>query len=611
MTQEYKNLVLARMLGKMEGTTKDNSFQISDRFEQDNNFIENLKSAIDMPAQTPYSKVIETIKGTVAGHDDLLVVYGNYNNNAYFYLMDNNGNYVGIATINETIVQLLPIDQKRYVIITTEAFRYYTNFQKGGVEHNYYINLLSSYSVPYPNLSFSNIEGIKKRDDEALYMMWGYQDNAIQGVIFKISQGFDRIAIYLTCQNSADLKALDMTTRHIGDSDYLIEIFTTEAKGYNDFNMFWDGSDYSDKPVQMLSTTKHTVAGATKIDYLVTTADMSIALEMDEKFLKIWNLEYSEYEPAYQINGNFQVAEPVRHVVLEERLIMLAIPAIENNIGVTYIGLLTATALKTIVSFVKQDTLPILVNARKTYDLVEMTQQVGSTFGIMTSYYNIGSYFGKPYVDTEYMSHNFIPSNFTLYDANRMIFARNVDVYSIYQNIMTTIGTVPNTLLNDVTIKKQNLRSETNNDIVENSQDIDKNIYETLSLNFRNTYLIQDKNIEDDTVDNLSASIDLVNMLVGINDKKRLNKILIRFTGTPIATEYHNVNRVEYMGNYALVDFSIYCRANLEGVELRSDDLSIIYLKIDLTDERLLEKLGITSFEIGKIYNFTQMVEIV
>src|SRR5699024_2312095 len=113
--------------------------------------------------------------------------------------------------------------------------------------------------------------------------------------------------------------------------------------------------------------------------------------------------------------------------------------------------------------------------------------------------YQVNQIYNSAYYNgTEYENVNsLIPSYGNLYDSNgEIIFSRNL--YNMVINGSTTTSTIeiPNTMLNDTNIINEELVSQTNTSLVNESQLISKNIYELLYINFVNSIIVQNRNSE-------------------------------------------------------------------------------------------------------------------
>ena len=108
--------------------------------------------------------------------------------------------------------------------------------------------------------------------------------------------------------------------------------------------------------------------------------------------------------------------------------------------------------------------------------------------------YNQNNYNGLKYKDKSML----VPTQGLLFDSdNNLVFARNLYNLKVYNNqTMATIN-VPNNLLNNVTISNENLYSSTSYELIDNTQTINKNVYENLYINYINAITMQNRNTND------------------------------------------------------------------------------------------------------------------
>lgn len=194
--------------------------------------------------------------------------------------------------------------------------------------------------------------------------------------------------------------------------------------------------------------------------------------------------------------------------------------------------------------------------------------------------YNESKYNGYPYISTNAL----IADNAEIYSNGNLVFAR--DLYNKSLNGNTTVATVevPNNYLNDIDITSKNLLSETNLDIIEDTNMTQKNIYETLYINFINTLLIADRN-NDTQVLNQQASTYLNNQIndsEGYSKAQIYPKVVITYQDNStkeIAFEYQNIEDTS-----ADIVFALYIDQPMQSAEIVSNDKSMIYQTINLTN---------------------------
>ena len=137
--------------------------------------------------------------------------------------------------------------------------------------------------------------------------------------------------------------------------------------------------------------------------------------------------------------------------------------------------------------------------------------------------YNQNYYNGYPYINTNAL----IPNSAELYSDSELIFARNLYNKTINDNVTVSTVEIPNTYLNNINITNKNLLSQTNLHLVKDNNLLQKNIYETVFLNFINAVQVLNKDTE--TINRQAG----VYLNAKINDEKgydnaKITKVRIR-----------------------------------------------------------------------------------
>lgn len=219
--------------------------------------------------------------------------------------------------------------------------------------------------------------------------------------------------------------------------------------------------------------------------------------------------------------------------------------------------------------------------------------------------YNSLNYNGFPRQDYDSM----IPNSGVLYDNNGLaLFARNLYNKTINNNTTTSVLEVPNTMLNDVEIAKEDLIGKENNVLIENNQSIFTNIYETLNINFYNTLLMKNANNRQNEILNPTGASRL-NYDISANgtedsyNNTKGTKLKINFDdNTSFIQTIDTTTQVEIVNNMAIIDFTIYVPTdkNITNIQIISNDEITIY-----------QEITNLSLENGKFYQLTQMVEVI
>lgn len=204
--------------------------------------------------------------------------------------------------------------------------------------------------------------------------------------------------------------------------------------------------------------------------------------------------------------------------------------------------------------------------------------------------YNANNYNGYGYIDYN----SFIPKKVVLYNNNELIFSRNLYNETILNNTTIATAEIPNTMLNNTEINTQNLLSETNFNMVQNTNTITKNIYETVFLNFINTINVSN----EDTQTNLLDDANYINTNINTGTQTNYNntyigKIRINTTTPTIQSiTWYNLDDTHLMTNFPLS-----VSEAIPTIDFISNDETTTYLTIDTS-----------SMEIGKDYVISQKI---
>ena len=213
----------------------------------------------------------------------------------------------------------------------------------------------------------------------------------------------------------------------------------------------------------------------------------------------------------------------------------------------------------------------------------------------LTLIYNQFNYNGLDYENTN----SLIPEYSNLYDEDgNIIFSRNL--YNLSINGNTTISTIeiPNTMLNDTTIAQKNLISETNSILNNNTNTLNKNIYEFVDINFFNTLLMKNSNNSNNEIINNIGATRLNRAISGDNNYTSVvaNKIRINYQdGTSIIKKIGTPTITNGVATYII---TIYVPKTITNIEIISNDENTTYQTITGT------------FEINKYYTLTQNVRV-
>lgn len=207
--------------------------------------------------------------------------------------------------------------------------------------------------------------------------------------------------------------------------------------------------------------------------------------------------------------------------------------------------------------------------------------------------YNTLNYNGEPY--NNYNS--LIPKQGVIYSNDKLIFARNIYNKTINNNTTVSTVQIPNNYLNNIDLSPKKLLTETNTVAIEDNNTIQKNIYETLFLNYINTINV----IDEDTGTQYSNIADYINSNINVGTQENysdsfIGKVRINYVdGTsqiqPI--EWYRLNDENHM-----TTFSLYTDKVITSIDFISNDETTIYITKNIDTEQ------------GKYYLMSQKIRI-
>lgn len=210
--------------------------------------------------------------------------------------------------------------------------------------------------------------------------------------------------------------------------------------------------------------------------------------------------------------------------------------------------------------------------------------------------YNSSNYNGEPYINTNAL----IPNSAEIYSNENLVFARNLYNKTINNNTTVSTVEIPNTYLNGIDLTSKNLLSETKLDLIRDTNVTQKNIYETMFLNFINVLQVADRNNATQVL-NQEASTYLNNAINtddSYDNAKLYNKVIINYQdGSSKESSYSLENTTE---TSTIIAFGLYIDKLINNVEIVSNDKTITYQTIDLS-----------TLELNKNYSIKQKLEVI
>lgn len=231
---------------------------------------------------------------------------------------------------------------------------------------------------------------------------------------------------------------------------------------------------------------------------------------------------------------------------------------------------------------------------KNNYNLVNlyapMYSDINTTKKITLDYNSI-NYNGEGYGNVN----SLVPNKARLYDNNnKMIFARNL--YNKVINANTTISTlnVPNINLNNIIIYNKSLIGETNYVLMNNQEEITKNIYENLNINFYVTLRMINNNNPNNQIFNQVGSNRINLSVSSVKDYNNAKATKIRINYSDNSFKIQNI--IFDLVREAYTEFIVYVNKNIASIDFISNDENTIYNTIR------------PEFEVGKYYKISQSV---
>lgn len=180
---------------------------------------------------------------------------------------------------------------------------------------------------------------------------------------------------------------------------------------------------------------------------------------------------------------------------------------------------------------------------------------------------------------------------------NKIVFARGLYNKQIYNNQTTSSIEIPSGYLNDIPITNETIISKDNTTLITENQNITKNIYETLFLNFTNSISV----IDEDTNTAYSNVANYINANTNVGTKTNyddtaMGKIRIRYTDHVVTTP---ITWVSIDSTHYKIETIVDATTEVPYlIEFISNDESTTYLSKELP------------LTLGNYYKITQKIRI-
>ena len=621
MTQDYKDNLLKYLTGNLDLESGDNIPNFEQESEIiDTNLAEDIKN--NLTNNNNATNVIALGKIYNEMYNEYLI-YGYYIDNeskyyGFIYLVDNNLNEIQMITEFSSGSKLFPItslnqDENNNLYGLTFSIGEYEMISKvllfnnifasGIISGNYEAILRNDYIIPYHyNQAPYRQNRIIKSPESATYYIIFNEDSKERIIKFTINVGAQNewteailpIAFYMR---------FDVILDKSGGNEVLLMygIDTDNPSSYYEYKI--DGENI-------------TLIKKITLPYLAQFLSQIFVKDINNVFMF---LVYSSVGKAgiYKVNNNQIDKIHEFNLVYGDTGYKISYGTIfELNNGVFfYLDYRDASDTKLYAGYIKEDN-TYTINLIGTYDgielfaglydyvdfyyikkynLIEMYFPLYSetnTTKKITFDYNSINYNGEGYTNVN----SLVPNKARLYDSNnKMIFARNL--YNKVINANTTISTlnIPNTNLNDVTIYTQSLVGKTNYVLASNEDNITKNIYENLNLNFYTTLKMINNNDIDNPIFNQNGSNRINSSVSKLNDYDNAKATKIKINYSDNTNKILNID-FTITARDCYTEFMIYIDKEISSIDFISNDENTIYNTIR------------PELEIGKYYKISQSV---
>lgn len=215
---------------------------------------------------------------------------------------------------------------------------------------------------------------------------------------------------------------------------------------------------------------------------------------------------------------------------------------------------------------------------------IDCVMCIGGYDGKMIYFKNI---FSEGYSSTPYFNNNFmIPQYLNLYananDLTSLIYSRDVSDRFVTGNQLTATFNIPNYMLNDETLKREIINTQTNLQIENDTTNYSKNRFENLYITYMYGITVND-NTNGNNLINQEGSNRISNSIWKTLDYQASPLSKARITYENQTQEIINIGTPTLNGNIATYNFNI--EGNIIKIEYMSNDENTIYAtyRCDLT----------------------------
>lgn len=619
MTQDYKDKLLEYLTGNLTIESGDDYPNFNENVEVlDKNIADNIESILSESENAQYVIALGKLYNEIYAN---YLIYGYYydgtNYYGFIYLVDNDFNEIQMITTLESGTKLFPItalnqaeDNNIYGLtfnigeyeMISKVLLFNNIFSSGLISGEYTAILRNDYVVPYNyNQAPYRQNRIIKSPDGATYYIVLSEDGKEKIIRFTINVGSSNewlvatipYAFYARFDVKLDKSSGEEVLKFYG-------VDSANPSSYYEYSVNGETATQTKKiqlPYIAQFLSQVYVKDLNNIYAFIIYTTVGKA--------GIYKIKDNSLQPIYEFNlepsgQTYKICYGVLFEINNGMFFYLNKKGTyESTVYLGYIKTNNTFIMEEIGEYEGQDVFSSLYQYvdfyyKSNYNLVNLYVPFYSTTNTtkkITFDYNSINYNGTSYSDTTSLS----PSKARLYNSNnKMIFARNL--YNKVINANTTISTlnIPNTNLNDVTIYNQSLVGETNYVLMNNQEEITKNIYENLNINFYVTLRMINNNDPNNQIFNQVGSNRINSSVSDIKDYNNAKVTKIRINYGDETTKIQDIT-FDYV-NEAYTEFMIYVNKSITSIDFISNDENTIYNTIR------------PELEIGKYYKISQSV---
>ena len=589
MTQDFKDLTLKYITNNIvPGVDNDNAFR--DNQEVTDNLQQELTDAIGYTPST-HKILTTTTTSNYLMYGQYAIGYDYY---GYIAVLNENGIIQKVFTEYDSGTKLTPEMELNYDengniygvdFLNNKARVILLNNVALNSSRGYFLKLRASYYINYNiYFHFSAYEGtcsIKKVPGEATYFIFGQQTGTNKEVLIKFINNVGMPNEWYYYENDVNpqwIYGMDFIIEKVGDTNvvdiyYEYQNIAVDSKNYLK-HLYYNGETLT--TINQYNTPNNIPILDLRI---IDKNNVYVSSRRVENNNAILSLLKFTYEAFILINETaLNILTPSYSLNYQNGILFGKIVGMDNNSKSNYLCI----AYKD--TFTKS---PIYVQEPNGYMYTGC--EVQNTFSLYkfiiftdTKCLHPSIVIYDGYSGTAKEDYNSVSaSRGELYSNNYIMFARQLYNKQVINNRTISTLEIPNNYLNNITIDKKNLLSYSNNLLVSDTNEVSKNIYEQLFLNFNNTINV----IDEDTDTLYPGTASYINESINVGTEENCNSSSVGTVRINYANSYLVQNITwNYVADHYETSFVVDASVDdVSSIDFMSNDLSTVYLTKDIS----------------------------